>query len=423
MNILMVTNTYKPIVGGFEKSIEAFSSEYRSRGHEVLIIAPTFKNMPEEEGVHRIPAIQNFNGTDFSVEVPVPGMLKDVLKEFKPDIVHSHHPFLAGDTAFRISSSYNIPLIFTYHTMYEMNTHYVPGNSEVLKKFAIELALGYTELCDRVIVPSESVKAILKERGSRAQMDVIPTGIKVSEFLDGNGNAFRRDEGIPETTFLIGHLGRMEEEKNILFLGRAVLDFMKGEENSHFLAVGGGTLLPELKKMFGGEGLNKRVHFPGVLTGQEKVDAYHAMDIFTFASKSETQGLVLAEAMASGVPVIGLDAPGVRDIVEDRINGFLLNVENEETLCEALDLFRKMDKYEREEFSKKAKITAEKFDYKTNTQKVLDVYSEAINERDSRKKPDKNIWESSKRYIKTELELISNTIRSAESAIKGEDGV
>ena len=130
MNILMMTNTYKPITGGLEKSIEAFTKEYRRQGHRVIIVAPDFENMEPEEDVVRIPAIQNFNGTDFSVQLPVPGVLDDALGDFKPDIVHSHHPFLVGDTALRIAYKQNVPIVFTHHTLYEQNTHYVPGDSE-----------------------------------------------------------------------------------------------------------------------------------------------------------------------------------------------------------------------------------------------------------------------------------------------------
>src|SRR5437867_7598453 len=101
MNILMMANTYKPLVGGLEKSIEAFTNEYRKSGHKVFIVAPEYPDMVPENGVIRIPAIQNFNGSDFSVQLPIPGVLIEALGDFRPDIVHSHHPFMVGDTALR----------------------------------------------------------------------------------------------------------------------------------------------------------------------------------------------------------------------------------------------------------------------------------------------------------------------------------
>ena len=124
MNILMMTNTFTPHVGGVARSVEAFTAEYRRRGHRVLVVAPEFENMPEHEtGVIRMPAIQHFNGSDFSVVLPTPGFLSSALEEFRPDIVHSHHPFLVGGTALRIARTHELPLVFTHHTMNEQNTH------------------------------------------------------------------------------------------------------------------------------------------------------------------------------------------------------------------------------------------------------------------------------------------------------------
>src|SRR3990172_3888517 len=128
MNIVMFTNTYTPHVGGVARSVEAFSGAYRRRGHRVLVVAPEFADQPQhEEDVVRIPAIQNFNGSDFSVVLPVPGSLDDVLDAFKPDIVHAHHPFLLGNTAVRVARFRELPLVFTHHTLYEQYTHYVPA--------------------------------------------------------------------------------------------------------------------------------------------------------------------------------------------------------------------------------------------------------------------------------------------------------
>jgi 1,2-diacylglycerol 3-alpha-glucosyltransferase len=301
--------------------------------------------------------------------------------------------------------------------MYEMNTHYVPGNSKALKRFVAELALGYSQLCDRVIAPSGSVRDILKERGLNAGITVIPTGIDVGEFSSGDGDDFRKKAGIPQGCFLAGYLGRMEEEKNMMFLMEGIIRFMKNNGTARFLAVGGGDLLGPMKEMAVSAGVSDRTHFTGVLKGKEKKDAYHAMDVFAFASKSETQGLVLAEAMASGVPVIGLDAAGVRDIVKDGVNGFLLKEESLDVFSSALDRFRRLEPSDRDLFAKEAKATAEKFDFKENSRKVLDVYKEAAGARRRNKDMHGGVWAASKRYIKAEMELVSNMVRSAGAAL------
>ena len=116
MNILMLTNTFTPHVGGVARSVETFTAGYRALGHRVLVLAPRFEGMPESErDVIRVPAIQHFNGSDFSVPFPVPGLLAGVVERFRPDIVHLHHPYLLGGTALRIGASRNIPVVFTHH--------------------------------------------------------------------------------------------------------------------------------------------------------------------------------------------------------------------------------------------------------------------------------------------------------------------
>jgi 1,2-diacylglycerol 3-alpha-glucosyltransferase len=205
MKILMMTNTYTPVVGGVEESIRAFTNQFKKRGHQVLIVAPEFKGIPaREEGIVRIPAIQQFNHSDFSVNLPIPGLLSKLMNNFKPDVVHSHHPFLVGDMALRLCGQYSIPLVFTYHTMFEDYLHYLPFRNERIKRFVIELSTGYANLTDQVIVPSQSVYDILLKRGVNAPMDVIPTGVDIRRFATGSGESIRRRFGIPRTPLWSG---------------------------------------------------------------------------------------------------------------------------------------------------------------------------------------------------------------------------
>ena len=162
MNILMATNTFTPHVGGVARSVQGFADEYRRRGHRVLVLAPEFEGVSgQEEGVLRFPALRQFSGSTFSIPMPAPGRVRAALRDFRPGVVHSHHPFLLGDTALRVSASLSIPVVFTHHTMYEEYTHYVHGHSERMRRFTIELVTGYCNLCDAVIAPSTTVAALL----------------------------------------------------------------------------------------------------------------------------------------------------------------------------------------------------------------------------------------------------------------------
>src|SRR3972149_4534000 len=201
MNILMMTNTFTPHTGGVARSVESFTAEYRRLGPRGLVVAPVFEGMPsEEEDVLRVPAIQKFNGSDFSVRLPIPSFLFPELDRFRPDIVHTHHPFLLGDTALRVAALRNVPLVFTHHTLYEQYTHYVPGDSPALKRFVVELSTGYANLSDQVIAPRERIALILQGRGGKVPIEVIPTGVNVEQFARGDGDNDDERQG----TFLHG---------------------------------------------------------------------------------------------------------------------------------------------------------------------------------------------------------------------------
>src|SRR5688500_4487566 len=131
MNILLMTNTYLPHVGGVARSVASFAAEFRRQGHGVLVIAPEFEPPVDgEDGVLRVPALKHWRGTDFSVPVPTPGFVASAVDQFAPDVVHSHHPFLIGNTALRIAQSRSLPLVFTHHTMYEQYPHNLSNPDE-----------------------------------------------------------------------------------------------------------------------------------------------------------------------------------------------------------------------------------------------------------------------------------------------------
>ncbi|NQU43050.1 glycosyltransferase [bacterium] len=416
MNILMVTNTYTPHVGGVARSVESFTLEYRRRGHRTMVIAPEFEDMPEgEEDVIRVSAIQNFNGSDFSVVLPIPRDLYAELENFKPDVVHSHHPFLLGSTALRISSHYDVPLVFTHHTMYERYTHYVPMDSPRMKKFVISLSVGYCNLCDLVIAPSESVANLLSERGVETRVEAVPTGVYVDKFRRGDGAAFRRENGIPENVALIGHLGRLAPEKNLAFLARSVARFLRNRDNIHFLVVGTGPSEEEIHGAFREAGLSDRLHFTGKLQGQALVDAYHAMDVFAFASQSETQGMVLTEAMAAGVPVIAVDASGVREVFRENQNGRILDTENEDSFVEALHWFFSLSTEKRKRLRQGALETAARFSMDRCVDRTLALYQE------TRWKPaaiDDSLWNRTLDQVNAEWDLFVNLAEATAATIQ-----
>lgn len=419
MNILILTNTYAPHVGGVARSVAAFAEEYRARGHRVLIIAPEFPDMPaHEDDVLRIPAFQKFNASDFSVALPILPQHSDIIDAFAPDIVHSQHPFLLGMAAVRIARHRELPLVFTHHTLYEQYTHYVPGDSPVLKRFVIELATRYANLSDQVFAPSESIRDLLLARGVTTPIAVVPTGVRLEHFLHGDGVGFRRQNGIPDTAFVVGHLGRLAPEKNLAFLARAVAGFVQHEPRAHFLVIGTGPSEHAMRAIFAEAGLEQRLHITGILQRQPLADALHAMDVFAFASKSETQGMVLTEAMAAGLPVLALDAPGAREVVDDGINGRLLPPQaSVDDFTDALRWAAGLSAERMRALRQAALATADAFSMPRSADKALACYAALTPRSAAETRDDDKGWEDIVAAIRTEWDILKSVAHAGDAAL------
>lgn len=337
MNILMVTNTYTPHIGGVARSVSLFADEFRRRGRRVLVVAPTFPDLPlREKDIIRVPALQKFNGSDFSLVLAPSRRLTRIVDAFEPDIIHSHHPFLLGSTAMRLARRRRVPLVFTHHTFFERYTHYVRSDSPALKRFVVNLSTNYANLSAMVFAPSQGVAEILRERDVSTPIEVVPTGILLSQYDEGDGEGFRRALGIPAKAQVVGTVGRLAEEKNLDFLAQSIGEFLRAAPTAYGLIVGQGASRETMETIFCRQGVFDRVRFAGALQAALLVSAYKAMDVFAFSSQSETQGLVLAEAMAAGVPVVALDGTGVRDVIRDGVNGRLLSEAGTSEFCASL---------------------------------------------------------------------------------------
>ena len=421
MRILMMTNTYLPHVGGVAHSVESFTSAYRSQGHRVVVVAPTFEDMPEHEvDVVRVPAIEQINGTDFSWRLPIPGFLSTALDRCTPEIVHSHHPFLLGDTALRVAAARSVPVVFTWHTMYEKYVHYLVSDTELFQRFMMQMAVRYANLCDAVIAPSESIRAIIRDRGVESPVHVIPTGIDVERFAAGDGHRFRDRRNIPRDAFVIGHTGRLAPEKNLSLLAAAAADCLEQlGERAWFLVVGEGPSSDAIREVFASKNLADRLVAPGTLKGSELVDAYAAMDVFAFASLTETQGMVLAEAMAAGVPVVAVSAPGADEVVSDGRNGILVRRADASILAHALLRLASAPAETREQMSSLARKRARELSIERCAEQALQLYHAVIASPRNRD----TAWTEHRshmlRQVETEWNLWSTRVEAAISALLG----
>lgn len=414
MNIAMLTNIFTPQIGGITRSIQAFTEQYQKRGHQVLIVAPDAEETQEgEDHVVRYPAIPKAYLNKYSLPLPAPGYVSSTLMEFQPDIVHSHHPFLLGVTARRNAALFNVPLVYTHHTRYDsyLESH-MEHVSKTVKELFLNMWTGYCNLCDAVVCPSSSIVSLLQKNGVSTPCSLIPTGVSVDQYASGDGEKIRREANIPADAFVVGHLGRLSTEKNCLFLAKALGQFLAKNPKSHFLVVGDGPQKAEMKVCLAQSQVLDRCHFVGVKEGAEVANAYHAMDLFTFTSQSETQGMVLTEAMAAGVPVVALSASGVDDALRDGENGFLVRKENQDQFAAAMEKYYALPAEKRNEMSQAARDTADAFSLESCADRMLDLYQNTI-----AKNTEEGIIMATQRFIGNEFKALLTALESMGHAL------
>lgn len=412
MNIVMMTNTYAPRVGGAEKSIEIFSEDFRRLGHPTLIVTPAFESAEESsEHVLRLSAIKNVANTGYSLCLPFTGELSNRLEEFGPDLIHCHQPFHLGDSAMRFARRNNLPLIFTHHTLYERYAMGHEYESQTLLNFAKALPTEFANLCDAVIAPTPSIAQVIQQRGGTQPIHVVPTGIDIDQFRSGDRARFRKKHEIADDAMLVGNIGRLLPAKNMEYLARAVAQWLRQSgANGQAVFVGDGPSLATMKKIFADAQCAERVIFTGSLSGQDLYDAYAALDLFLFASLTDTQGLVLIEAMSAGTPVLALDATGPCDIVEHDKTGRLVDTDAPpEQYAEQINAMTQ-DREQLSHMAEQAGKAADQYDRARCADQMLQVYQEVIHERTDA--PDTQPWQQFADRATTEWNLLIEKINA-----------
>jgi 1,2-diacylglycerol 3-alpha-glucosyltransferase len=403
MRIAMFTNSYVPTLSGVTRSIVSFRQMLLDRGHEVLVVAPYQQDAPHDEpGVIRMPAIPPLTANEIPVALPLVGYLTSTLDEFEPTVIHAHHPFFLGNTALRVGATRNLPVVFTHHTMYEHYAHYLPGIPETVAHLASRLATEFANRCHTVIAPSESVAEILRERGVTTAVEVIPTGIDTAAFAHGDRTAGRRRWSLRPTSPVVGYVGRLAAEKNLDFLLPALATALDRCPDGQVLIVGDGPVREQLQTLAVDLGISDRVRFTGSLSGQMLADAYRSLDVFAFSSHSETQGMVLAEAMAAGVPVVALDAAGVREIVCDGVNGHLVASANQNEFAASVASLLNAEPARRELLASAARQTAQGYSLAACTNRLIDTYRQA---QELRPVDDRGLFATARRRVAQEMDI------------------
>jgi 1,2-diacylglycerol 3-alpha-glucosyltransferase len=325
MRILKISDVFFPRVNGVSTSIETFRRDLTALGHEVVLVAPDYSQNPADPPGTADPSIRRVPSRavprDPEDRIMSPGGLRRVLAGAglgKFDVVHIHTPFLAHYAGLKFARRHGIPVIATYHTLFaEYLHHYVPL---LPRRWGAGLARRFSRSqcnqLDAVIAPSQAMQQALSAYGITSHIEVLPTGIPAERFQAGDGPAFRRRHGLERDRPLLLFVGRTAHEKNIGFLIEMMLDLRTLQPDALLLIAGEGPAADSLRAETARLGLTGAVRFLGYFDrGGELQDCYSAANVFVFSSLTETQGLVLLEAMAQGVPVVAIPRMGTIDIL------------------------------------------------------------------------------------------------------------
>jgi glycosyltransferase involved in cell wall biosynthesis len=272
-----------------------------------------------------------------------------------------------------------------------------------------------------VFAPSESVRELLRERGVTTPIEIVPTGVDLAAFEGGSGAGFRAAAGIPEDAFVVGHLGRLAPEKNLGFLAAAVAAYARSAPRAHFLVVGSGTSSEAIRAVFERDGLADRVHLVGPLVPPLLASAYRAMNLFVFASTTETQGMVVTEAMACGLPVIALDAPGIREVVRDRGNGRLLAEKSVRAFAGALAWCADLPAEARSGLAARALETARDLSLERTVSTALDHYARLRGRGFDGEQADIDLWEESVRLVGAQWDILVGVAGAVGALFRDDD--
>ncbi len=340
MKITFFSDSYRPYTSGVVISLETFKKELTALGHKTYLFVPSYPNYQDkEENIFRFKAIPAPTNPDFTIALPLSWRAKSVIRNFQPDIIHVHSPFMLGQLGARYARQLNVPLVFTFHTLYEEYVHYVPLAPKITKKTTRYFCRNFCNKCDLIIVPTAEIGKYLKGLGVTTPVKKVPTGINMEEFTvqSTNGSWLRKNYDIAAEERLLLFVGRLGQEKNLTFLLQAYKEVQEEFPATRLVLVGGGPEEKNLKYIANQLGMASKVVFTGALPKEKVIECYYAADLFVFTSVTETQGLVLPEAKAAGLPIIALSAYGAAEMVVDGEDGFLITpkpLKEKETLAE-----------------------------------------------------------------------------------------
>lgn len=377
LKILIISDVYFPRINGVSTSIQTFALELLRLGHKVTLIAPDYAQTHEEPfEVIRIPArTVPMDREDRLMSYRAIKHMTPFLKQHQFDLIHIQTPFVAHYAGIYLGKALGIKTIETYHTFFEEYLDkYIPMlPSSLLHFIARRFSCRQCNAVDALVSPSNAMLQVLRNYGVTTPAQVIPTGIRLEQFSQGDGTSFRERFGIPESQPLLLFVGRVALEKNIQFLIEVMAEVVKQIPDAMLLITGEGPARETLQNRVNSIGLSNNIRFIGYLDRDGELEnCYCAADLFIFASRTETQGLVLLEAMTLGTPVVSTAVMGTGDVLEDGQGCIVAQEELNDFSSKVVYLLK--DEKKRHDLSVSAQSYAEKWSAPVMAQKMADLY-------------------------------------------------
>ena len=381
MKILFLSDVYFPRVNGVSTSIKVFKNDLIKLGHEVHLICPSYNETNTDKTLTTIKSKPIFfDPEDHLMSWSELNKKTEWIKKQKFDLIHIQTPFIAHYYGKKLSKILNIPIVETYHTSFEDYLHlYMPILPESFARWLSRIIAKYLcNHCNGIISPSEQLKETLKNYRVTKPIKVVPTGLPDKSFKKTNKYSFRKLYNISPNDPLLLFVGRVAHEKNIDFLLHAFKYIAKENKSIKFLITGEGPAFEHIQKLIKNLNLEHSVILTGYLEAdQELLNCYASSDMFIFSSKTETQGLVLIEAMAQGLPIVALAENGTKSILENNPGAIIAKDDPKEFAKTCLTLLNNKKKLS--QMSMKAKKEAkQKWGSVVQTEKLIALYKEVV---------------------------------------------
>ena len=382
MKIAFFTNCYKPLINGVVTCITSLKEAYEEKGHKTYIFAPQVEDyIDKEQNIFRYKSVNLTKKVKYPLAIPLSFSAKKVITEFNPDIIHIHHPFLLSSIAMMYGKKLGIPRILTIHTQYEQYAYYIAPIPSKLTQEAIKIVVSnFASKTDCITTPSESMRVLLREYGIKNRIEVVPNAIKIDSFKEKDEKKcreIRKKYHLNKNEKIILFVGRIASEKSIDKIIEAVAIIKrKGIKKIKLLIVGDGPNMDELKHLVRNLGIEDDVIFTGEINYNEIRHYYKLAYLFAIASTTETFGIVNIEALASGLPVLAVKAPGAVDILTDGKDGRLVSNDVGEFAQTLAELISNPDL--RNKLSKGAIKTSNGYSMDAISERMLNLYQEII---------------------------------------------